>query len=356
MLVSTQVGFVAGTLALAISGLNDVVASRRILVVAGLVAAISNFVLLVADGRFDLALVSRFMVGVSLGVFYPTGMRVVATWFEHSRGMAIGVVVGALTLGSALPYLITAIGTGFDWRTTVAGASALALVASAIGLLAVREGPFQARAQGFDFGAGLKIFREPAMRLVSVAYFGHMWEVYGMWAWLPAFMAASLAQHGLDSLGLAGGVAGLAIAAGAVSSVLGGALGDRIGRTATTIGAMTISACCAVLAGLLFGAPPVVVGAIALVWGISVIADSPQFSAAITELAPADRIGSCMSLQMALGYLVSALSIQFVPVVTESQGWGVALVVLAIGPAIGVLAMMRLRARPEAFRLANGRR
>lgn len=354
--VATQTGFVVGLLMLAMSGVNDIVAARRILVVAALATAGANAALLLADGRLDVAFVIRFGVGISLAAFYPTGMKVVASWYDRSRGMAIGVVVGALTLGTASPHLVAGLGAGHDWRIVIALASVASLAAALISLTLVREGPFRTRALRFDGRAAFRGLRDPAMRLANIAYFGHMWEVYGMWAWIPAYLLATFAVHGIGSGAAASVIAAVAIGAGAVGCVLSGALGDRYGRTTVISVAMAVSGVCAALAGVLFGADPFLISVLAVVWGVAVIADSPHFSAAVTELAPPDRVGTSLSMQMAVGYLLSAVSIQVIPMLADVMGWTVAFLVLAAGPAVGLVAVLRLRARPEAIRMASGRR
>ncbi len=360
--VAVQIGFVAGGLVAAISGIADIVSTRRVFIISALAAAVVNGVLIFAGGSYPFAAALRFGLGFTLAGVYPTGMKLMTEWFRADRGLAIGALVGALTLGSALPHTLAGIGLAgsLPWQHVITATSLGAVVSAVLVAALVRPGPFAAQAGRLDLGWALRSLRDPALRLANFGYFGHMWELYAMWTWLPAFLLASFHawNPGVQDR-LAGQwaslAAALAIGAGAAGCVAGGLLADRLGRTRITAAAMAVSGASAVLTGLLFGRLPLLVITVATVWGISVIADSAQFSASISELADRERVGSALALQTALGFLLTAVTIQLVPVVQASTGWTVALAMLAIGPALGVIAMLRLRRRPEAARLAGGR-
>ncbi len=348
-------GFVAGSLLLALLSVPDRVAPGRLMAIGALGAAAANGVLLAADG-LALALPARAATGVALAAVYPPGMKLVTTWFRAGRGLAVGVVVGCLTLGSASPHLVRGL-TDLPWEGVVVATSLFAVAAA---LVAVRlpQGPHAAPAPPVDLRWGVRALRDRPLRLATLGYLGHMWELYALWSWVAAWAAASLLAAGDGAPRAAvGALAFTAIGlAGLAGAVGGGWLADRVGRTALTSGALAVSGVCCLLSPLAFGGPPVLLVALLLAWGAAVIADSAQFSAAATELAEPRLAGSALTLQVALGFALTIVSIRLVPVVVDATGWRWAFVPLAIGPAAGAAAMLRLRALPAAAALAGGRR
>ena len=352
--LSVQLGFVAGTLLSALLNLPDVVSPRRLVALCALAGALSNaaFGLFASDLRTGVTL--RFLVGLFLAGVYPPGMKIMATWFRRGRGMALGVLVGALTLGKAAPYLVNALGSA-EWRLNVLFASGLAVAGGLVVLLFVGEGPHALPAAKFDIGQVARVFRNRGVRLANFGYFGHMWELYAMWTWLPVMLRASFEASGQSAM-MAESASFVVIGAGAFGCVAAGLLADRVGRTAVTSAAMCLSGACCLLVGFLFGASPWALICVAAVWGASVVADSAQFSTCVTELGDPRYMGTALTVQTCLGFLLTTVSIHLIPLLVGLVGWRYAFAALAPGPALGVLAMMRLRRLPEASRLAQGRR
>ena len=338
--VSVQLGFVTGALTAAVLNLADRVPAHRLVAVSALVAALATTAVATLAHGLAVAVPLRFVTGVALAGVYPPGLKVMTSWFDRGRGFALGVVVGALTLGSALPQLISSF-EALPWRAVLLVAAACALAGSAIAGRLVRTGPLAAPAPPFRPRYVLAVFRERGPRLANLGYFGHMWELYAMWTWLPAYLAASTAGTGTPlPIGVA---AFLAIGiAGFGGCLLGGWLGDRVGRARLAALAMATSGTCCVAAAFAFGGPPVVVLVLAVVWGAAVIADSGLFSACTSQVVDPRYTGTALTTQIAIGFLLTVVTIQATPLIAERAGWPVAVALLGLGPAAGAVAMLRL--------------
>ncbi|WP_227133774.1 MFS transporter [Halorubellus salinus] len=349
---AVQLGFVAGALASAALTVSDVVRPRYLFAASTAVGALATALIAFAVDSLLPAVALRFLTGAALAGVYPPGMKLVAGWFEEGRGFAIGVLVGALAVGSAAPHLLRAVGGVGNPRLVLYGASALALVGGVLALF-VEPGPYQAPAAPFDPGAIWRVATDRPTMLANVGYFGHMWELYAVWTWIPAYLAAGWAA---DIGGDAAAVLAFAtIAAGGLGAGVAGRIADRIGRTRLTAASMTISGACSVLAAVVFGASVVVLVPFLLVWGVTVVADSAQFSAAVSELADPSYVGSALTLQTAVGFLLTTASIQLTATVADAVGWQWAFLPLVVGPLAGTAAMLALGRSPAASALAGGR-
>ena len=358
--VAVQFGFVVGALLLALTGAADALSATRLFFLGAVLAAIANLGFALADD-FMGALPFRVLTGFALAAVYPVGMKLVVGWFRRDRGLAVGTFIGALTIGSALPYLFRSLGTlaAVDWRVMVAVSSVSALAGGVLVLVAGRDGPFDTRAAGLSLRSARLAFGEQSVRLANLGYLGHMWELYGMWTWIPVFLLASFTAAGHDDPALASMVAFVVVAVGGFGCIAAGVLADRLGRTTLTIAAMAVSGTAAVLTALTFGADPLLTTVVAVIWGLTVVADSAQFSTAVTELTPPGTAGSALALQTAAGFGLTGVTILFVGWLGPGGGddaWRVAFATLALGPLVGIVAMARLRRLPAALRMADGNR
>jgi MFS family permease len=338
---SVQLGFVAGALASAMLNLPDRISVRRLMALSALAGALVNAALpLFADG-LAMAVPLRFATGVALAGVYPPGIKLIASWFRRGRGLAVGVMVGALALGSGSPHLINA-APSLSWQRVLWISSGLAVAGAVLIWSAARDGPDMAPAAPFQPRYVVRMLRDRRQRLVSFGYFGHMWELYAMYTWVPAYAAASYAawRAGESGRGEVELTAFAAIGvAGAIGCVAAGAVADRVGRAPTTIVAMAVSGACCLLSAVVYAQQPAIVLALLLVWGVTIVADSAQFSTALTEVADRDYVGTAVTAQTAIGFLITVASIRLVPVLADQLGWRWAFVVLAAGPALGIPAM-----------------
>jgi MFS family permease len=352
--LAIQLGFVWGTLVSALSNLPDVVNTRRLFAASALLAALSN----AAFGLFaktpTLGIPLRFATGFFLAGVYPPGMKIMATWFRRGRGMALGVLVGAVTLGKASPYLVNALGTG-GWRGHVLFVSLLAVFGGTLVLFFGSDGPYSTGNAPFDIRQVGEVYRNRGVRLANFGYFGHMWELYAMWTWAPVFIRASFAASGSSPV-LAEAGSFLVLGAGAAGCVAAGVLGDRIGRTVVASSALAISGACCLIVGFLYGAAPGLLLSVMAIWGAAVVADSAQFSACVSELGDPRYLGTALTVQICLGFLLTTVSIRMMPGLVRAVTWRYAFAFLAAGPVFGVISMLRLRGLPEAVKIAQGRR
>jgi MFS family permease len=337
--MAVQAGFVAGTLLTALTNLADAINARRLFAAGCLAGAVSNAAIAFAPSA-AVIIALRFFTGVALAWVYPPGMKIAAGWFLERRGTALGIVVGAVGLGSSLPHLLAWAGAGLPWRALVAASSILAVIAAIVVASAVADGPYLSASAPFDRHALRVVLRNRGTRLAMLGYFGHMWELYAMWTWIAAFAAASLADPTAGRTGSL--LAFVTLTSGAAGCAVAGRWADEWGKAAVAGAAMLASAACSVLSVLAFGAPLPVLFLLAIVWGFTVVADSAQFSALVSEYTPRTHVGTALTLQTSAGFLLTMVSMRLVPPIVQQAGWRWAFVFLAPGPLLGAVAMRRL--------------
>ncbi len=340
---AVQIGFVIGALVSAFLGLADRIDPRRFFAFSAILAAVFNACLLVFEPGGAITIFARFATGALLAGVYPVGMKIAVGWGQKDRGFLVGTLVGALTFGSASPHLLALLG-GADWRWSLSVAS----IASATGgvlCLFAGLGPFHAKAPRMKVKAIFTAWTNPKIRFAYAGYLGHMWELYAMWAWIGVALTASFSAHMAEeaSVSLARLVTFLAIAAGGAASIIGGIVADRVGKANIAILAMVVSGTAALLSALTFGGPVWLTILCVLVWGAAILPDSPQFSALVADFAPADQAGSLMTFQTALGFALTFFTVQVTPLGAELIGWPGVFTIMAIGPMLGIVGMLRLK-------------
>ena len=338
---AVQLGFVAGTATAAILNLADILPARWLVATSSILAAVSNSFVIVFDD-YRIALIARFCTGLFLAGVYPPGMKMMATWFVQNRGLAIGALVGGITVGKAAPYLIRALDISPSF--VVLSASAGALIGALMIVFWYEEGPYPFERRSFSWSLVGTVVRHRPTRLAIAGYLGHMWELYAMWTLVAVFFFDYFsARASASASALSGVVAFAVIAAGGIGCLVAGKWADRVGRERVTIWSMAISGTCSLLIGWLLDAPLALVLALALIWGFAIVADSAQFSALVTEVAPRHAVGTALTLQTSLGFLLTAFTIWGAIELHELFDWRIAFGMLAIGPALGIIAMLRLQ-------------
>src|SRR5690606_8047564 len=340
---AVQAGFVVGALASAVFGLADRFDPRRVLALSAMLAAAANLALLAVPIGGSAAVALRFVTGALLAGVYPVGMKLAVGWGSHDRGFLVGLLVGALTLGSASPHLAAWVG-GADWRMAVTATSVAAGLGGLL-VLAAGLGPHHAGSLRFEVRALGLAWTDRRIRYAFGGYLGHMWELYAMWAWIGTAVAASYSRHMAadDAAGIAKLTAFAAIGLGGLASIAAGRIADRAGKAEITMLAMAGSGLSALAIAVAFGGPVWLVAGLAVVWGMFIVPDSAQFSALVADAAPPEAAGSLLAFQTALGFALTVATVQVTPVAASLFGWPPVLALLAIGPILGILSMQRCR-------------
>ena len=342
MVSAVPAGFVVGALYVAMSGLADRFDPRRVFAICALLAALVNLLMLAVPSASTFSIILRIFTGLFLAGVYPVGMKIAVGWGKQDRGWLVGLLVGGLTLGSAAPHLLSWLG-GTNWRMTTVLASLFAVL-SAVLVTFTTLGPYHARQAKMNPRLISLAWTDRRIRRAFVGYLGHMWELYAFWAWIAPAAAASYIVHmsAEQAIEWSKLTAFVAIASGAILCPFAGRLADRIGKAELTILAMAISGTSAIAAAMAFGGSVPLVTLIFIVWGLSVIPDSAQFSAMVADLAPSEMAGSLMSLQTALGFGLTIVTVQVTPLAAQWLGWPFVFCVLALGPGVGIVSMLGL--------------
>jgi MFS family permease len=345
--ISVQAGFITGTFLYAVLNVSDVFNPRRVFFASAAAGALCNAGFAALSGGLPGAVALRFLTGVTLAGVYPVAMKIVASWFTAGLGWRLGIMVGALALGTSTPYLVRAVGAGADWRLLTGGASLAALLGGVLVLGAVGDGPRLPARAPFDPRALVRVFGPASFRLNAFGYFGHMWELYAFWSLLPFFLAGRLppSPPGSDRVAL---VAFLTVALGGLGCAAGGWVSRRVGERRVALFCLAASAACCLLSALAFAWPAPALVAFVLLWGVVVVADSPQFSALAARYCPPAYTGTAFTVQNGVGFAVTLVSIQLLPLLAARVGWRWTFLALAPGPILGAWAMARLGALPEA--------
>jgi len=332
---AVQLGFIAGTLAFAFLAVADRYSPRLVFLLCALAGAAANLGALAGGGLAPL-LACRFATGFFLAGIYPVGMKIASGWYREGLGNALGFLVGALVLGTAFPHLLKALGQAWPWQTVLAGVSLVAALGGVLMFLLVPDGPHLAKGARFDPRALAAVFASRGFRASAFGYFGHMWELYAFWAFVPVAIAACAPGHSVPLWSFA------VIAAGALGCAGGGLVSLRAGSARVACAQLGASGLCCLLSPLLLIAPPAGVLAFLVFWGVVVVGDSPQFSALNAANAPRESVGSALTIGNCIGFAITIGSIQLLSALSGALPVQVLFLLLAPGPALGLLAMRPL--------------
>jgi len=344
--IAVQIGFAVGAIVSSLFNLPDIVAPRHVILGGAIGAALANALVLAAGGP-AVGILLRFATGFFLAGVYPPAFKLMSTWFRDGRGLALGILAAGIVVGNGVPHLVNGLG-GLNWQVVIYATSALTLLGGLIAEFAIKQGPYPFPTAIFDPRQVGHVFANRGVRLAALGYVGHMWELFALYAWFSAFFADALRASGAEAGSTAAYATFAMFVAGGLGCWLGGVLADRWNKPSMTALMMILSASCSILIGLLFGSSPWLILLVGLVWGFTVVADSAQFSTMVTEFADQAYVGTALTLQLAAGFTVTVATIWLIPLLQQALGWRWAFVILAPGPILGVVAMLRLKLGPQA--------
>jgi len=340
IMIAIQIGFVIGALFTSIINFPDIISPRFVILVGAIGSACAN-TLIITAGNISTTIALRLITGFFLAGVYPPTFKLLATWFQKDRAGALGILVAALVVGNGMPHLINGLG-GLNWQLVIYATSILTLLGGFIAVFLVKEGPFPFPTAVFDPSQIRQIFTNRDVSLASLGYIGHMWELFAMFTWYAIFLSDALASNGVTSGSTAALLTFTIFVAGAAGSWCGGILADRWGKIKTTILFLAISGMCTMIIGFLYDSPPWVIVIAGMVWGFSVVGDSAQFSTIVTERADQSYVGTALTMQLAAGFSITVVTIWLIPLVQTWIGWQWAFIILAPGPILGIISMLRL--------------
>ena len=329
-----QLGFITGTLCFAFFAISDIFSPRKVFVVCSLLGALANLMIYLIAGGLVTLLVFRFLTGFFLAGIYPVGMKIASGWYKEGLGQAMGFLVGALVLGTAFPHLIKGLGGTLHWNSVIISVSLLCVLGGILMYLLVPDGPYLYKGTKFNYKAIYHIFRSKDLRASAFGYFGHMWEIYTIWAFIPVILASYSTLHKTEINIPVWSF--IFIACGALGCFLGGIISMKKGSATVAFYQLSISGLCCLFSPLLINAPELIFLLILIIWGTTVAGDSPQFSTLTAETAPKEYVGSALTIVTCIGFSITIFSIEFVNYLLTVFDPKYVFILLTPGPVAGL--------------------